>query len=47
VRAFETLEMAADLAEDRLDVDDELGLQIGQLLERVLERVARGLRVAE
>src|SRR6185503_17095758 len=43
VGTFEPLEVPADLPEHRLDVEDEVRLQVGELLERVLQRVARSL----
>src|SRR4029453_15168962 len=47
VRTFEPLEGPPDLPQHRLDVEYEVRLQVGQLLERVLQRVARALGIGE
>src|SRR4029453_11652144 len=47
VRTFEPLEVPPDLPQHRLDVEYEVRLQVGQLLERVLQRVARALGIGE
>src|SRR4029453_16517029 len=45
--AVEPLEVPADLPEHRLDVEHEVRLHVGQLLERVLQRVAGSLGIGE